>query len=162
MTLVLNWLTNKLIHGENGIIFDCEHTDSFGVIQDFIEIRDLCFKTPAIYYQAFPEESAAEFLNTLGEELIYKLGRPGLDYEQSLSKTIQEAELKMVVIDKCHLHPQDTLQSLLNFFSDCNVAVVLVGSCRKMAIAQILSNPLVFHWDTLEIADKRETTAKFC
>ena len=160
MTPILNWLTNKLIHGENGIIFDCERADSFSVIQDFIESCDRCFKTPAIYYQAFPEESAAEFLNTLGEELISKLGNPKLDSEQSLSKTIQEAELKMVVIDKCHLHPQDTLQSLFNFFSNCDVAVVLVGSRQKMAIAQILSNPLVFHWDTLEIADKCETTAK--
>ena len=157
MTLILNWLKNKLINQDSGIIFDTHNSHSFSVIQDLIESCDHNFKTPVIYYQAFPEESAVEFLNTLGEELASKLGDRELNSQQSLLNTIKDAELKMIIIDNCHLHPQDTLQNLIDFFSICKVAVILVGDRDKMAIAQVLSNPKVVNWDRLEAIDKCES-----
>ncbi len=157
MTLILNWLKKKSIDNNNGIIFDTHDSNSFSVIQEFIEDCDRHFKTPVIYYQAFPEESAVEFLNTLGEELASKLGDCELNSQQSLLNTIQDAELKMIIIDNCHLHPQDTLQNLIDFFCACKVAVILVGDRKKMAIAQIFSNPKVNNWDRLEAIDKRES-----
>ncbi|MGD1921773.1 MAG: AAA family ATPase [Pleurocapsa sp.] len=157
MTLILNWLKNKLIEGENGIIFNDGDSNSFSVIQDFIESCDRNFKTPVIYYQAFPEENAVEFLNTLGEELASKLGNRQLSSQQSLFSTIQDAELKMILIDDCHLHPQDTLQNLIDFFSACKVAVILIGCQNKMAIAQILNTTRDLNWDRLETLDKCES-----
>jgi hypothetical protein len=161
MRLTLNWLNNKLINQDNGIIFDCHDSNSFYVIQDFIEACDRQFTTPAIYYQAFPEESAVDFLNILGAELASKLGKPELSSQQSLLNIIEQAELKIIVIDDCHLHPQDTLQDLLDFFAVCKVAVILVGCRHKMAIAQVLHNSTVVHWDTLEVTEEWQTTAKF-
>ena len=154
MKLILNWLKNKLINKNSGIIFDTHNSHSFSVIQNFIENCDHRLKTPVIYYQAFPEESAVEFLNTLGEELASKLGDRQLNSQQSLFCTIQDAELEMIIIDNCHLHPQDTLQNLIDFFCTCKVAVILVGDRDKMTIAQVLSNPMVSHWDRLEALDK--------
>ena len=106
MILISNWLKNKLRDRENGIIFDSHDLNSFGLIQEFIEDHDCQFKTPVIYYQAFPEESAVDFLDTLGAELTSKLTKGGANPKQSLPKTIKDAELKMIVIDKCHLHPK--------------------------------------------------------
>ena len=155
MTLILDWLKNKLINGENGIIFDNPNVRSFDIIHDFLERYDRIFKTPVIYYQAFPEESAIEFLDTLREELVSKLGGREPNPPKSLSTIIQDAELQMVIIDNCHLHPQNTLQNLIDFFAVCNVALVLIGDQNKMAIAQILDNPKVHNWNRLEIVEQK-------
>ena len=157
MAPIQNWLKNKLIERNNGIIFDTNDLDSFSIIQDFIEDYDRQFKTPIIYYQAFPEESAIEFLNTLREELASKLHKPNSDSEQSLLDIIKSAELKMIAIDQCHLHPQDTMQNLIDFFSTCGVAVILVGCREKMEIAQILTNPEVANWERFEVGVRCET-----
>ena len=49
------------------------------------------------------------------------------------------------------------MHNLIDFFSVCGVAVILVGDRNKMAIAQILSNPQIIGWDKFKIADKRES-----
>lgn len=152
--MIFNWLKSKLIHQENGIIFNSCDLDLFDLIQDFLEDCDGQFKTPAIYYQAFPEESAVEFLDTLGEELSSKLGNRELASQQSLLSIIQDAELKVILIDNCHLHPQDTLQNLLDFFTVCKVAVILIGDREKMTISQILNHPKIAEWDKLEATEK--------
>ena len=145
--VTLNWLQTKLNNGENGIIYNDSCPDCFDSIQNFIESVDHNSKTPAIYYQAFPEENAAQFLNTLGKELCSKLGICGLNSNQSLLQIIETAELKMVIIDQSHLHPLDTLQNLLDFFARCNVALILVGSRSKMEIAQIHYLSAVADWE---------------
>ena len=114
-------------------------------------------KTPVIYYQAFPEESTLQFLDTLGEELVAKLGNPHLRSEKSLLDTIEDAALKMIIIDDCHLHPQETLEQLLKIFADCHVAVILVGDREKMTVAQILNHPTIRHWDRFK--DSLETVS---
>ncbi|MEM8830358.1 MAG: AAA family ATPase [Cyanobacteria bacterium P01_G01_bin.19] len=155
MALISNWLKNKLIRKDNGIIFDTYNSDCFNVVQDFLESCDCKFKTHAIYYQAFPEESALEFLNTLGEELTSKLSRAESNTKRSLLEIIQDSELKLILIDNCHLHPQDTLQNLINFFAVCEVGVILIGHDDKMAIAQILSNPMLHQWDSINATPER-------
>ena len=156
MTSILNWLKNKLIDPKHGIIIDSYDSNSFDIIQDFLEGCDRQFKTSAIYYQAFPEESALDFLNTLEEELSSKLQKHASQSQQSLASIIKEAELKIVIIDRCHLHPQDTTQNLIDFFSVCGVTVVLVGYREQMAIAKVLSNPKFSAWDKLEVAEQCE------
>ena len=157
MAPIQNWLKNKLIERDNGIIFDSHDSNSFDIIQDFIEDYDCRFKTPIIYYQAFPEESAIEFLNTLREELVSKLHKHNSDSQQSLLNVIRDAQLNTIIIDRCHLHPQDTMQNLIDFFSICGIGLILVGYREKMAISQILSNPKVANWDRFEVADRYES-----
>ena len=60
-----NWLKSKLIEKKNGIILEKNDSDSFESVQDFIESTEHNFYTSVIYYQAFPEENAVDFLNTL-------------------------------------------------------------------------------------------------
>ena len=153
-----NWLETKLISGDDGIIFDNCNRNSFEEIQEFIASKDCQFQTPIIYYQAFPEESSIQFLDTLQNELTSKLGTLRASSPKSLSTTIEDAGLKMIVIDDCHLHPEDTLQNLLDFFSSCNVAVILVGCKQKMTISQILNNPIVRQWEQFQAADECKTT----
>lgn len=160
-TLTLNWLKTKLINGENGIIFD-DDSSNFDLIQNFIESADHNLKTPVVYYQAFPEESATQFLDTLSKELVSKLGIPELNSSQSLFKIIEVAALKMVIIDKSQLHPIDTLQNLLDFFACCDVALILVGSRSKMETSQILSHPAVAHWDQFLAYGEYETSSRLC
>ena len=157
MAPIQNWLKNKMFEGNNGIVFDTGDLDSFDLIQDFIEDCDRQFETPVIYYQAFPEESAIEFLNTLREELASKLHKPNSNSEQSLLDIIKSAKLKMIAIDQCHLHPRDTMQNLIDFFSICGVAVILVGCREKMKIAQILTDPQVANWDRFEVGNRYES-----
>ncbi len=149
MVSTLKWLKKKLIQRENGIILDENDSDSFDIIQGFIESKDRPFQTPIIYYQAFPEESAVDFLNTLKLELISKLNKPELESSQNLGQIVEIAQLQMIIIDRCYLQPLDTLQNLLEFFDSHNVAVVLVGSRTKMEIAQILDLTAVSQWDKL-------------
>ncbi|MCC0177446.1 hypothetical protein I4641_10705 [Waterburya agarophytonicola K14] len=150
---ITNWLKTKFTSGDNGMIFDEGDRSSFEEIQEFIASEDRQFKTPIIYYQAFPEETAIEFLSTLQDELDSKMGKSGESSPKSLlTTTIKDAGLKMIVIDDCYLHPQDTLENLLDFFSCCNVAVILVSCRRKIAIAQILNHPIASQWDKLQTA----------
>ena len=58
-----DWLEQKLVNLENGIVIEERDFCHFEAIQDFVEAHDLPRKTPAIYYQAFPEESTAKFLS---------------------------------------------------------------------------------------------------
>ena len=151
MVSTLNWLKRKLLDGENGIIIDTDDSFSFNLIQEFIDSYDRDFKTPIIYYQAFPEESIVQFLDTLKDELLSKLGKSQLSSQLTLLDTIQDTELKMIVIDRCYLHPSDTLQNLLDFCSSCGIAVILVGTRTKMTMSQVLSNPQVSDWDCLAV-----------
>jgi hypothetical protein len=161
-TLTLNWLKTKLIKQENGILLNDNCSCCFEAIQNFIASVDHPLKTPAIYYEAFPEESAAQFLNTLNEELASKLGYPQLESNQSLCKTIEMAALKMVIIDQSYLHPLDTLEKIINFLASCHVCLILVGCREKLEIAQILTNPLIFQWEQFQSYDQYEALPKFC
>ncbi|MEM8718806.1 MAG: hypothetical protein AAGE84_05795 [Cyanobacteria bacterium P01_G01_bin.39] len=149
--LTINWLQNKLISRKNGVVFDIENYSCFNLLQDFIEANDHRFKTPVIYYQAFPEESATEFIATLREEVTAKLGKPETYLNKSLLEIVADVELKMVIIDQCHLHPLDTLDSLLKQLQSCNVCLILVGAYRKMELSQILSHPGVARWEQFAV-----------
>lgn len=149
--LTINWLQNKLIKHENGIVFDDANFSCFEVIQEFVETNTCRFKTPIIYYQAFPEESAAEFIETLRAEITAKLGTAEGYLDQPLEKIVADTGLKMVIIDRSHLHPQDTLNSLLEQLANCNVRLILVGSYKKMKVARILNHPLISLWDRFAI-----------
>lgn len=153
---ITNWLTDKLISGENGIIFDELHSDSFKIVQDFLSANDRPFKTLAIYYQAFPGESAAEFLSVLREELTAKFGDLNLDSSKSLPEITNIVGLRMVIIDRSHLHPSETLDTLLNQFAVCNVCLILIGTSSQMKIARILDRPAIARWDRLRLDNPHE------
>ncbi|WP_319422186.1 ATP-binding protein [Pleurocapsa sp. FMAR1] len=155
-TLTLSWLKTKLIHCESGVIIENTCSCSFEGIQSFIESIDHSSKTPAIYYQAFPEESADQFLDTLREELASKLGNIEFKSNQSLLDIVKAAALKMVIIDRSYLHPLNTINQLLNFLGYCNVSLILVGSRNKLKIAQVLSHPAISQWEQFTICDKSE------
>lgn len=148
--LASNWLQTMLVSGENGIIFEKGYSSNFEEIQNFIESIDSIdhdLKTSVIYYRAFAQETAGQFLNTLSDELVSKLGFNALQSNQSLIKTIRAAALKMVIIEESHLHPLETIDNLVNFFGYCGVSLILVGSQEKMAGAPILSHPQVSQWE---------------
>ena len=145
--LTVNWLQKKLVNHENGIIFDDNNYSCFDIIQNFVEAKDHSFQTPVIYYEAFPEESAAELITTLREELTAKLGNPKLYLNNSLSEIVATVGLKMVIIDQSHLHPINTLEDLLEQFATCNVCLLLVGSYDKMKMAQLLDHSIISHWE---------------
>jgi AAA domain len=146
-----DWLGVKLANSQNGIAFDDHFDHKFTIVQDFVESQDDDFKTPVVYYQVFPEETASQFLATLKDELASKLGMSKTNSGQSISEVIKDARLKLIILDDIHLQPLDTLQDLLRFFASCNVSVVLLGSRSKMEIAQILAIPSVSTWDQFEI-----------
>ena len=150
ITRTLNWLEAKMVNGNCGILLECPNINSFDIIQDFIESYECDFQTPVIYYQAFAEESALQFMDTLGEELAAKLGNPQLKKAKSFLDIIEDSGLKMIIIDDCHLHPQATLDQLLKVFADCNVAVILVGKQENIAPSQILDRPTIRHWDRFQ------------
>lgn len=158
----LNWLKTKLIKRDNAILIDDPCTCSFEAIQNFIASVDHPLKTPVIYYEAFPEESAAEFFKTLSEELASKLGSPELNSHQPLEQIIKVAALKMVIIDQSYLHPLDTLENIIDFFTSCYVCLILVGSSEKLKIAQILSHPVVSQWEQFTVCDQYKALPKFC
>lgn len=159
---IFDWLTHKHLEGKNGIIFDCAQFSSFDLIQDFIETYDHPFQTPIIYYQAFPEESAIQFLNTLGAELISKLGISESTQSTSLAEIVRRAELKTIIIDRCHLHPLDTLTNLLEVFASFQVSVILVGAKSKIEVAQILKLEAVADWDRLIIKPECKQDKGLC
>ena len=160
-TKFLNWLKTRLIHGENGIVFDDDFSETFDTIQNFISHVDHNLQTPVIYYQAFPEESTREFLATLTQELVSKLGKATLNCNQTLIEIIEAAALQMVIIDKSQLAPLDTLQSLLNFFGSRNIALILVGSRSKMETAQVLSLATISYWERFTASYKQESLSNF-
>ncbi len=157
-TLILSWLKTKLIHCENGVIIKSTCSCSFEGIQSFIKSINHSFKTPAIYYQAFPEESTDQFqfLDTLREELASKLGNIEFKSNQSLLNIVKAAALKMVIIDQSYLHPLNTINHLLDFFGYCNVSLILVSSGNKLEIAQVLSHPAISQWEQFTVCDKSE------
>ena len=160
--LISVWLENKLVNHENGIVVDNPDSCSFESIQNFLETYDHPLKTTAIYYQAFPGESTVEFLNTLSYELTSKLGNPRLNSSNSLAEIIGAAGLKMIIIDRSHLHPLNTLNDLLHQFAECNVCLILVGSASKIATTQILSHPTIKQWDKFTVDDECGTISNKC
>lgn len=151
-TKTINWLAAKLKNRECGVLLESRPRSSFDAIQNFIESYELPFKTLVTYYEAFPEESALEFYNTLGKELVSKLGSSSAYQKKPLSDIIEDAGLKMIFLDDCHLYPLDTLENLLELFSSCQVSVILVGERKKLAIAKILNHPVVNQWDNSDLA----------
>ena len=149
---ILTWLTDKSTQRENGIILleDCDR--SFELIHSFIENADDPFKTPVIYYRAFAYESAVNFFDTLGSELISKLGEHKLSQHQSLANIIKLAELQMVIIDKVELYPLDSLNKIVDLFANCNVCLILICSSRpRIKIASVLQHHSVSEWDKFSI-----------
>ncbi|MEM8829124.1 MAG: AAA family ATPase [Cyanobacteria bacterium P01_G01_bin.19] len=149
-TKIFNWLETKLINRQCGIICESPSQRSFDAIQNFIESHEQPFKTLVTYYEAFPQENALEFCSTLAKELESKLGNFSTDSKRPLAEVIQDAGLKTIVIDNCYLCPQDTLDKLLHFFSDCQVSIILVGEREKMISANILDHSVISKWDILE------------
>lgn len=158
----ISWLQNKLHKREHGIVFNHVGFSCFNLIQDFVEANDHRFKTPAIYYEAIPQESATEFIATLKEEIIAKVGHPYLNLDTPLSEIVANTGLKMVIIDRSHLHSLRTLNELLESFVACNVCLLLVGSHRKLKIAQFLSHPEVSQWSRLTIERETKSLPKTC
>ncbi|MGL5833488.1 MAG: hypothetical protein ACRC1Z_09685 [Waterburya sp.] len=146
-----DWLENRLINREHGIILDDADLSSFDLIQDFIEANDHSFKTPVIYYNAFAEESAAEFLRTLQEELTSKLGSHKLKPDLTLAEAIANAGLKMVILDQSYLHSKETIQELLKFLTEQQVALILVGAEDSMKSSFIVSHPIISSWHRLVV-----------
>lgn len=138
-----DWLQQRLANLENGVVIEERDFDNFEAIQDFIEAKDLTRKTPAIYYQAFPKESAAKFLSILEEELRFKLGNQKLYADASLPEIITAAELKMVIIDQSYLHPQETTRELVLWLNHHDVCLVLVGLRSQIDRTQILSDAAI-------------------
>ncbi len=166
--LTANWLQKKLVNHENGIIFDDASDSCFDIIQNFIEANDHSFQTPIIYYEAFPEENAAELIATLQEELTAKLGSPKLYLSKSLSEIVAVVGLKMVIIDKSHLldqnhlHPINTLEDLLEQFATCHVSLLLVGSYDKMKMTQLLEHPTISQWEKFVVNKECELVSEIC
>ncbi|MFM2314359.1 MAG: hypothetical protein RLZZ04_3635 [Cyanobacteriota bacterium] len=146
-----DWLENRLINQEHGIILDDADLSSFDLIQDFIEANDHCFKTTVIYYNAFATESAAEFSHTLQEELTSKLGSHKLKLNLTLAEAIANAGLKMIIIDQSYLHPWETTGEILRFLTEQQVALILVGAEVQMNSSLIMSHPATSSWHRLVV-----------
>lgn len=151
-----NWLNDKLDNRDSGIIFAESPSDYFTIVQDFLEANDYNCETPAIYYEAFPEESATEFLETLCQELTAKFGSTKFNNSSNLSEIVAAVGLKMVIIDRSYLHPLDTLKQIVKQLVSCNVAIILIGSRSKMKIAKVFSIASVECWDRLNLDGRAE------
>ena len=146
-----NWLNTKLDNRDSGIIFAELPSDYFTIVQDFLAAKDCPRETHAIYYEAFPEESAAEFFETLCQELIAKFGSTKFDNFSNLPEIIATVGLEMVIIDNSYLHPLDTLEQIVKQLISCKVAVILIGSRSKMKIAKVFDLAVVKYWDILNL-----------
>jgi hypothetical protein len=146
-----DWLENRLINQEHGIILDDADLNSFEPIQDFIEANDHFFKTPVIYYNAIADESAAEFLRTLQDELVSRLGTHRLKSDLTLVEAIANAGLKMIIIDQSYLHPEETIRQLLKIFTELPLALILVGAEDKMNSSSIMVHPATSSWHRLVV-----------
>lgn len=158
-TSINNWLNGKLNNRESGIIFAELPSDYFAIIQDFLESHDRPHKTSAIYYEAFPEESAAEFLATLCHELTAKFSSAKFN-NLDLTEIVANVELKMVIIDRSYLHPLDTSNKIISQLASCNVGIISIGSRGKMQIARVLDLPSVESWDRLDLDGESENSAQ--
>lgn len=147
---VASWLESKFFNQENGIIFDYQELRSFNLIQDFIETKDHPFKTPVIYYDAFPQETAEEFIDILYEELSSKLANRKFSSNLTLAEMIANAGLKMIVIDQSYLHVWETTETILKLATENKISLILVGSKAKMKYSQLLSNPTIGQWEQFD------------
>lgn len=152
--LIFCWLEKKLSHHENGVILENSNVLAFEPIQDFIESVNGTFKTPVIYFEAFPEESSTKFFATLYDELASKLSELQNDNQQSLVEVIKSASLEMVIIDKSHLQPIDTLDSMIDFFARCNVTLILISTEEKIKVSGLIDHKQIAQWEKLSIMDK--------
>lgn len=143
LSVIDKWLEDRLTKNQNGIIVSSEDNTAFGAIQDFLESKDHSFKTPAIYYSAFIDDSPVEFKQILIEELSSKLGLYRSKSCSTASEIIAMSELQMVIVDRCYLHSSETMESLLNWLNEHGVGLILVGSQAKMNRVQFLQRPSV-------------------
>ena len=148
----LDWLQNKLNYRENGVLTFPKDSDAFDNVQRFIEVNDHFFKTPVIYYQAFSQENAVNFFDVCGQELHSKLGIKMKNPNQSLKAIIDAASLQMVIIDRYYLHSVDTINTLLNFFSRCNVALILISSHDTLKQVSIVNHSIISQWEKFTVA----------
>ena len=148
-TAIKSWLNNRFDDRQNGVVFTESESDYFEIIQDFLEDKDRLLQTPAIYYEAFPEESASAFLNVLTQELTAKFGSNKFNSSVSLAEITAMVGLRMVIIDRSYLQPSDALCSILDQLTKCNVGTILVGSHHKLKISGILKHPDLNRWEKL-------------
>ena len=59
----------------------------------------------------------------------------------------------MLIIDRIHLQPLETLDNLLNQLAIYNVCLILIGLSSKMKNARILDCPAIAGWDRLILND---------
>lgn len=159
-TALSNWLNDRFDNRQNGVIFTESESNYFEVIQDFLEDKDRLLQTPAIYYEAFPEESASAFLNVLTQELTAKFGRDKFNSSMSLAEITATVRLKMVIIDRSYLQPLDALHNILSQLAMCNVGTILIGSHRKLKIAEILEFSALERWEKLILDNYCEISPK--
>ena len=160
--LTINWLSKKRIQSDNGIIIAGTRSLVFEAAIDFVETLDDTFKTPATYYQVFPEESAIHFFDTLRSELVSKLGEHKLDSRLPLSKIIELADLKIVIIDKFYLYSTGTLSNIVDFFASCQVNLILIAAEQELKNSPLLSHPEISQWDKIFIDCQHESLPTTC
>ena len=68
-----------------------------------------------------------------------------------MAEVIKSASLKMIIIDKSHLQPIDTLTSLIEFFSDCNVALILISTNKKTKTSGLIDYLQIAKWEKLTL-----------
>ena len=158
----LDWLNDKFTQRKNGIIFEEKCGYSFDIVHSFVESVDATFKTPAIYYQAFAQESAIHFFDTLREELTGKLGEHKIGNNQSLANIIQLARLEMLIIDKVHLHPCNTSTKIVDFFTSCNVCLIFICSLQQTEIIKIFNHPQISQWNKFYMSRQNESSPTIC
>ncbi|MEL6788865.1 MAG: hypothetical protein AAFO76_16015, partial [Cyanobacteria bacterium J06607_15] len=86
----------------------------------------------------------------LAEELSCKLGIQKSKPKLSLSEAIIEAELKMVIIDKCHLHTPEITDEILTWLNRHNVCVIFVGVKSEIERTQFMDCPSIAKLSTFE------------
>lgn len=149
---VYSWLNQKFNNSENGVFIDTNDFDSFDLIQDFLELKDHQYKTPAIYYQAFPDEHLPNFILTLEEELRGKLGYYRSNSCSTMSELISLAELKTVIIDRSYLYTWEMIDELWKWLAKYQVGVILISSQATTHGSPILNHPVISRWERF-IAD---------
>lgn len=138
---ISEWLEERFVNNQNGIIIEQLEYSVFNLIHDFLEAKDHSHKTHAIYYNAFDGESAAEFISILAEELNGKLGQYTSKFDPTPSATIAKAELKMVIIDQCYCYTPKIADELLTWLNRHNVCLIFVGAESKIKPTQFMSHP---------------------
>ncbi|MEL6910495.1 MAG: AAA family ATPase [Cyanobacteria bacterium J06629_2] len=147
---VVEWLEARFTNNQNGIITEQVKYGCFRTIHDFLDMKEHDYQTPAIYYDAFADDSSAEFISVLAEELSCKLGSQKSKPILSLSEAIIEAGLKMVIIDKCHLHKPEITDEILTWLNQYNVCVTFVGVKSEIERTQFMDRPSLAKLPTFE------------